>query len=269
MPDPLPKFDRPPVVETVLGMQFAQLADYSAAHAGWFWKTHLAPRFDTAKEASRLPDMFERFGDEMRWAIPGGLLLRPGHEPDRVQIFSTSGDRMVQIQDSRFIYNWRKRDGGYPSYDKLLPEFLAGMKDFEEFAKEAKLGALQRNQWEVTYVNQLLRGDLWQSPLDWPRIIPGFYSPPAFARLAFEGFNSEWHFVLVGNRGRLHVAAHHGRVSTDGPEVLALTLTARGPVDSEKGNDLVSGLDIGHEAIVRTFAAMTSAEAHKHWGRTQ
>ena len=191
MPQPLPKFDRPPVVETVLGVQFNRLADYSAAHAGWFWRENLGPRFDVAKEASRLEDQFERFGDDVRWAPPGGLFVRPVHQPDRIQIINGLDDRMVQIQDSRFIYNWRKRDAGYPSYEKLKPEFLAKLTEFEAFTQARGLGKIEQNQWEVTYHNQILRGEVWQSPQDWSRIIPSFYVPPRFQGLAFESFNNE------------------------------------------------------------------------------
>jgi uncharacterized protein (TIGR04255 family) len=268
MPEPLPKFDRPPVAEVVLGVQFNRLIEYSAAHAGWFWRERLGSGFDLAKEAARLEDQLERFGDEVRWVPPGGLLIRPGHQPDRIQIIDSLNDRMVQIQDSRFIYNWRKREAGYPSYGKLLPEFLARLTDFQAFAEKTGLGKLEFNQWEVTYLNQILRGDLWQSPDDWPRLIPSFYVPPRGSGMTFESFNNEWHFVLPSNRGRLHVAASHGRVSPEGPEVLMLTLTARGPVDFTKGLSLSTGLELGHEAIVTTFASMTSPKSHQHWGRT-
>src|SRR3982751_1568266 len=101
MSDPLPKFERPPVIEAVLGVQFERLVDFSAAHVGWFWKTRLSDEFQTAKEAPRLEDQFERFGNDRVWAPMGGLVFRPGAEADRIQIVNSRGDRMVQIQDSR------------------------------------------------------------------------------------------------------------------------------------------------------------------------
>ncbi|OLB29539.1 MAG: hypothetical protein DMG41_37135 [Acidobacteria bacterium] len=36
-----PKFDAPPVVETVLSVQFSSLPGFATAHAGWFWKEYL------------------------------------------------------------------------------------------------------------------------------------------------------------------------------------------------------------------------------------
>lgn len=267
MSDPLPRFERPPVVETVLGVQFERLVDFSAAHAGWFWKTQLPEEFRTAKEAPRLEDQFERFGDERVWApVGGGLLFRPGMQPDRIQIVNSPGDRMVQIQDSRFIYNWRKKDIGYPSYNVLLPEFQTMFERFRAFAREAMLPTVEPNQWEVTYVNQIPLGELWTSPGDWPRVVPGLFTQSIPGLAEFESFGGEWHLLLGHNRGRLHMALRHGRPMPDGPEAMMLTLTARGPVDAERSWE--SGLNLGHEAIVRGFAAITSAEAHRHWGRT-
>jgi uncharacterized protein (TIGR04255 family) len=267
MPEPQPKFERPPVIETVLGVQFDRLTEFSTAHAGWFWKTGLPPEeeYVTAKDAPRLDDQMERFGEERVWSPMPGLRVRPS-EPERVQIVNRRGDRMVQIQDSRFIYNWRKKDTGYPSFEVLLPEFRVKLQAYRQFAEQAGLGQLRLNQWEVTYVNHLLINDLWTSPRDWQQIVSGFFAPRTPDYGEFESFSGEWHHVLGRNRGRLHVAFRHGRVSTDGPEMIVLTLTARGPVDGEY--DWESGVDLGHDAIVRTFANMTSPEAHRHWGRT-
>jgi uncharacterized protein (TIGR04255 family) len=267
MPQPLPKFERPPVIETVLGVQFDRLAGFSGAHAGAYWQKYLGDEFETAQDAARLEDQIERFGDDIRWGLSGGFVVRPGHTPNRIQIIS-GADRMVQIQDTRFIYNWRKRERGYPSYERLRPEFFEAFTNFQAYVRDAKLGELEPNQWEVTYLNHLARGELWDLPQDWTRIFPGLYIPRRFDLATIESFSSEWHYVIAGDRGRLHVALNHGRAAIDGPEVLVLTLTARGPIDMQKRHDLTSGLDLGHEAIVTTFTAMTSDEAHKHWGRT-
>ena len=69
MPRIRQKFQFPPVVETVLGVQFAGLPGYSTAHAGWFWKEYLeklneSPNriWSKAVDAMRLEDQFERFG---------------------------------------------------------------------------------------------------------------------------------------------------------------------------------------------------------------
>jgi len=172
---------------------------------------------------------------------------------------------MIQIQDTRFLLNWRSGAGGYPSYSKLLGEFKELFTQFNSFAREAELGPVEPNQWEVTYVNLLERGGLWENPTDWTRIIPGLYSPPAWGTEPVETHNGEWKYVIGKNQGRLYVVLRHGRTSMEGPDTLFLNLTARGPINSE--HNLDDGLNVGHEAIVRTFTAMTSPEMHKRWER--
>lgn len=265
MGDTLPKFERPPVVETVLGVQFERLPEFSTAHAGWFWKSYLPPEFETVTDAPRLEEQFEKFGSDKVWVPLGSFRFRASKEPERVQISNSRGDRMLQIQDSRLVYNWRKQDIGYPSYDVLLPEFRIKLNQFREFAADAKLGTISMNQWEVTYVNQIPSGDLWTTPREWQRVIPGILAPSGPDFVEFEDFGGQWHFLLGRNSGRLHVTLHHGRIAPDGPEMMALNLTARGTVDAE--HDWESGLNLGHDAIVQCFTAMTSPEAHRHWAR--
>lgn len=270
MSAPLPKFDAPPVIETVLSAQFAPLEKFSNAHGGWFWKNYLNKDWVTVQSAPKLEDQFERFGDEVRWAPPGGgIRIVPSDESERLQILRTDNERMIQIQDSRFVYNWRKQQAGYPSYEKVLTDFQSGFAEFERFVKDAGLGTLDLNQWEVTYVNHIDSGVLWNTTSDWTNIFPRFQSPaegvPEFNP---EDFRGEWKLIIGDNRGRLHVSVSRGRVASDkGAEVIRLQLTARGPVNLEKGLDLWAGFELGHAAIVHYFTAMTSTMAHQHWKR--
>jgi hypothetical protein len=85
-----------------------------------------------------------------------------------------------------------------------------------------------------------------------------------------EGVGGEWHYEIEPRRGRLHVNVQHGRKAGSGAELLILTLTARGPISSEKGEgvaDLASGLDLGRAIIVKSFAALCSDKALQYWER--
>lgn len=271
MSDGLPSFDNPPVVETVISVQFAPLRNLSSAHIGWYWKEHLSQEWTKVEQTALLADQFERFGEERSWARPGIKVgIRPSSESDRLQIIQENGDRMIQIQSTRFICNWRKRGSDYPSYETLRPEFDRRFDRFVRFTREAGLGEPKPNQWEMTYVNHIEKGTLWRQPEDWPNVLPDFYAPlRGVCGQRFESFGGEWHLVIEPTRGRLHVAVQHAKISEPaGTEVLVLQLTARGPIDEKKGWSLDAGLKLGHETIVSSFAAMTSESAHKHWGRT-
>jgi uncharacterized protein (TIGR04255 family) len=263
--DPLPKFDSPPVVETVLSAQFDPIPQFNEAHGGWFWKKCLPPEWKRTAIAPRLEDQFERFGEAKLWGPESLLMIRaPGGE--RIQIFGSDDERMIQIQNTRFLYNWRKQSAAYPSYEKLHPEFMNCFQSFTQFVKQECSVELTVNQWEVTYVNHILKGDLWETPEDWTGIFPWFAPPTIDTKPQPDDFQGEWSMRIGENLGRLHISLKHVRIgSITGREALALQLTARGPL--HEGVDLEAGLNIGHECIVRSFTSMTDKSAHEYWKR--
>jgi uncharacterized protein (TIGR04255 family) len=187
----------------------------------------------------------------------------------RFRITNAAGDRMIQVQPNRFHYNWQKRDAVYPTYRTMRAEFDALFAAFCNFVVTAKLGQVAPNQWELTYVDQIHSGPLWETPADWHRIFPGLL--PAKGSLgghALESIGGEWHYVIEPARGRIHFLLQSGRTEPGptGTEVLSLQTTARGPIRQETGWDLNDGLELGHDAIIAAFMDMTSAEAHKAWG---
>jgi uncharacterized protein (TIGR04255 family) len=263
----LPIFDNPPVIETVLGAQFDPIPEFTVAHFGWYWREYLDKTWSKTNSEPGLADQFERFGASdtplhQFTAIIGAL------RPERVQFINADDDRVIQLQKSRFIYNWRRRAGSYPTFGSLYPEFNDRFGRFRDFLREAGLSDLSLNQWEVTYINYLPKGDLWETPEDWHRILPGLIPAPRNAdESTLESESGELHFEIVPHRGRLHVSIGHGRSHAGGEELLAVHLTARGPVTPSKpGWDLGAGLELGHRVLVQTFANLASDSALRHWG---
>jgi uncharacterized protein (TIGR04255 family) len=268
MPQTTPRFRNPPVVETVLGVQFATLPGWTFGHPGWFWKGYLPPEWENAADAPPLIDQFEGFGEERKWVQPSAVQLQVFAAPlTRLQITNAAGDRMIQVQPTRFHYNWQKRDVVYPSYRTMKAEFDSLFTAFRKFAADAKLGAVSPNQWELTYVDQIPRGTLWDSPADWHKILPGLFpSVGALGGYALESVVGEWHYVIEPARGRIHVALQSGRTSATGIDVLNVQTTARGPIRQEPGWGLDEGLELGHDAVLAAFLEMTSSDAHEAWG---
>jgi uncharacterized protein (TIGR04255 family) len=269
--DNLPKFANPPLVEAVLGVQFNPLPHFSNAHLGAFWK-RLGSGWTAVEDAVPIDPQFERFGGSGEWTQLG-LQLRVIPVPViRLQIRNTARDRMIQVQNGRLHYNWVKHEGGdYPHYRTLRPEFDRVLDEFRRFLVDEKLGELQPNQWEVTYVNQLLQGTLWKDLSDFDgvfRIEPVL--EPNLPGVKLSGFGGEWHYDILPQKGRLHVQVLNGRLaSPEAPEMLGLTLTARGPVGEDSDAEAPSldhGLDLGHEKVVQAFHDLTTEKAHKFWG---
>jgi uncharacterized protein (TIGR04255 family) len=268
-----PKFEVPPVVETVLSVQFANLPGYSTAHAGWFWKEYLEKlaegsslKWSQAVDAPRLEDQFERFGADDKWVGPQVRLLPPS-QSQRTQIIRSDNERMIQVQDSRFILNWKKQAGVYPSFEPLLDEFRTMLQAFETFAIEAGFGTLGYNQWELAYVDHLKKGEMWESARDWSKILPGLSMPPVqqnqLLSAGEEVLSADWRFSLANQCGRMYIQLRQARIPPSNQEVLSLTWVARGPVTAAETWD--KGFALGHDAISETFLAIISPEAQARW----
>lgn len=117
---PLPDYDNPPVVETVLGVQFDRLPGFKNGHLGAFWKSLDADEWPVVQDVPPLSPQFERFDKSANWAQ--GIQLQLTQDPAcRLQIKNKDGDRMIQLQNNRLHFNWLGEGGGrYPRYDRVV-----------------------------------------------------------------------------------------------------------------------------------------------------
>ena len=113
----LPSFSNPPVIETVLGVQFDRIRGLTNAHLGAFW-AHIralsteAPVWDEVEDAAPLDFTYERFGEEDAWRPIGGMLKLSDRPETRLRIRSQDKEWMLQVQDGRLHLNWIGRPGG-------------------------------------------------------------------------------------------------------------------------------------------------------------
>jgi len=270
-------YANPPIVETALGLQFDILPKLKNAHLGAFWET-LRSEWPKVSDAPALPQEFERFGDDQIWGPLGALklsLLQDQAVPMRVRAETADGDKMVQVQNGRIFYNWIKsKAGAYPHYFNRKPAFQTVWEAFNGFVKERDLGEPVLNQWEMTYLNHLPQGTVWNSPSDWS----GLFTPIAqlstdMGFVELESFGGERHYIIPPKRGRLHVQLQHGKtaIGPDGKELIILKLTARGPItveDQQRVFDVDGPLDLGHDIIREGFERLTSDAARDYWRRT-
>lgn len=271
----LPTFRKPPVIETVLGVQFDPVPGFTNAHLGAYWKwllAHAKPPLDTQwttlTDAPAVEPAFERFDEQQSWLLHNLNKMRVGPPtPTRLQIRNPHVGAMIQVQNTRLIYNWIGKPGkGYSRYASIRPMFDNAYKTFCGFLDAERLEKPKENQWEVTYVNHIPKGTVWQVPEDWPGLFVGLPGPWAgLPGVELEYMNGSWHYEIPPQRGRLHIELKLAVSQGERPiEALRLTLTARGPA-GEAGISLSEGLDLGRETIVLAFKNMTSPEAHRTW----
>ncbi len=265
---PLPAFERPPVVETLLGVQFAPLERLTGSILGLYWG-QVREAYPTAELKPPLGPAVEQFGPPTRMQLQVGLQVVS--EPVlRFWFIDDSSTQLVQIQKDRFLRNWRRMKpvDTYPHYDTLKPKFVEDWRRFCEFLERERIGAPQIDLCEVTYINHMPLGAGWEtfgqahrvvSPVKPPHT-EGFLPEPEMVQLSYR-------YVMGDKQGRLYIGLQPALRSYDAKEVLQLTLTARGKPASSALEDVLAWFDMGHEWIVRGFADFTTPEMQATWGR--
>src|SRR5947209_5863336 len=173
-PADLPDFDNPPVVETVLSVQFESITGLHTAHLGLLWNEFRAT-FPACEERPPLDRIIEQFPETSRARVGLQLQALENLPVPRLCFLSQRGNEMIQVQASRFIKNWRKEGEGerYPHYDETIkPMFERDFKTFIAFLEKNKFEAPSIDQCEVTYVNHILSGagEGWETFSDFDEI---------------------------------------------------------------------------------------------------
>jgi uncharacterized protein (TIGR04255 family) len=264
----LPDFDNPPLVETVLSAQFNGLAAMRSVHFGLFWQ-RLRDEFPNTEEHAPLLPFIEQPSDGPAQAIqlrfdPQETLPLP-----RLWLLNKSGSEIMQIQNDRFIKNWRKgpESAEYPHYTPVLkPAFERHFSEFMAFAEEQRLGPIKVTQCEVTYVSHIVAGEGWDRPDEIEKIFTFWKQPStdgAYPGKA-EDFGCRIRFPIFGPEnewiGRLHVEMQPALHIAANKPMYALNLTARGMYGTG-----IEFFDIGRRRIVKSFERLTTEHMHAYW----
>jgi uncharacterized protein (TIGR04255 family) len=268
----LPDFERPPVVEVALSVQFEPLP-FETRHIALLWET-CRVNFPKWRDQPPIAPAFEMFGR-------GSFNIRPwrvdlGNAPLRRALFRNETEtELKQYQSDRFVRNWTKTPSlPYPRYESIRAPFADDLQALIAFVAEHSLGNFVPNQCEVTYVNLIPLGDGSTAAIsDVINPWSGTYSD-AFLP-APESTEISAHFVMtnppsatpVEPVGRLHVAGVVVEERETGATALQLTLTARGQPLGSGVEGVLAFLDLGRRSIVNGFASFTTPTMHKTWGR--
>lgn len=268
----LPSFDRPPLNEVALSVQFEPLPGLNPAEIGVFWKT-LRDRFPRVECHTPIGTTIERTG-VVPMAPTRPVFVEELPAP-RFWFLDEAGAELVQVQQDRFVRNWRRVDPSqsYPRYEKhTRPNFLDDYNAFLAFLSGEGIPVPVPNQCEVNYVNMIEAGVGWKSYADLGKVLRiGIMQVPSLPDLAFEeGRMALKHRILAPDntfQGRLHISVEPRLKKSDSSPVIALTLTARGQPLSDGVGGVLAFFDLARRIIVNTFAAITTSEMHKVWGR--
>ena len=258
--------DKAPVVEVILGIQFRPIAALNSYQLARFCNS-IASEFDSAtiEDVSPLELQYEKFGDDRQLGDirTFGVPISQGTHP-RYRIANQKRSRMIQIQNGRFHYNWMKKDEEYPHYETVRAKFDQLFSKFQSFVRDQRIGIIEGDQWEITYVDLMPKGLMWTKVSEIPRLFKGGLLIPA-DELSMEpdALTAKVNFEIVPKKGRVYVDVQHAYSLENGGkvEVIRMDTTARGPIIN--GED---GLNVGHSAVSKIFKELMSAEAFKTWG---
>ncbi|MEO0460962.1 MAG: TIGR04255 family protein [Myxococcota bacterium] len=250
----LADYESPPLIEVVFGVGFNAVDDLTGAHVGQYW-TKIRNRFPTVKEAPPLSS------DQ----IPYVTELPPRR---RTWFVSEDETLLVQIQDDRFLLNWRtKPDANYPRFDSVRLQFEQELADFLSYLTSERLGAVVPTTYELTYVNHIVANDVdadfdeLAKPL---RYVPWQTTKSGFLPLPT---NAMWRLVfpLPDSAGQLNVIVQQTKLIEGNLPLLKMVLTARGM----GGKEQQAWFDLAHEWIVRGFEELTTEKAQQEVWRKQ
>jgi uncharacterized protein (TIGR04255 family) len=266
---PLPEFENPPVSEVALSVEVVPIDGWRPAHAGLYWG-RIKSEYPLTEAQPALASQIERFGERSPQAPAVTFEVA---DPNAIRFWFISDDltRLVQVQRDRLIINWRKVTGDevYPRYEReMRPRLEQEWRRFEQFLQAESLGSLSARQCEITYVNDMPRGEGWNTLAEslslfspwWGDVTIGFLKTPESVSVAGS-------FLMPNEGGRLHFATQNLVRNRDQLQVVQLRLTARGLPYSESLDGVLAWMDLGREWIVRGFADLTSPSAHTRWQR--
>jgi uncharacterized protein (TIGR04255 family) len=188
---------------------------------------------------------------------------------------------LIQFQSNRFLYNWRRygQSAIYPRYENVRERFFIELEALNTFIKNNKIGSIETNQCEISYVNHIHVMNAVQHRIHLDDILRCFRAGDIGAKLSsghnidFEDIRLSMRSVVSDNSnrepvGRLHIEAEPA-VEPDGTPIIRLALTVRGNPLAPSLQGAADFFDMGREAIVRSFTSITTQQMHDMWGRRQ
>jgi uncharacterized protein (TIGR04255 family) len=260
-------FRSPPVHETAIAVQFAELTAFRTIHFGLYYQ-QIAARYPVTEDQARLEPVREAFPASPRqFALT--FVPRP-NGPERVWYLDRpNGSLLLQLQPDRFGLNWKRVEGdpNYRRFEENGPVFLEEFRLLDEFSVHQGFGKLRPNLCEVIYVNNIfpLPGE---SVIECTaNVLTGISLAPEAGLPSPEIIALNRVYPIDDRKGRVYAEAGIGRDSEKG-DLLQLKITGR--MLHQDGESIAENIQIAHDAVVNAFVALTTKDAQdKRWGYTR
>lgn len=272
MPESEINFLRPPICEVAYSFQFEPLDTLHMGLLGLLWGEKLRERYPLVEQDDPLPHEIERFGARDTLLAVNKLRFVEKLPLPRMRIVSSDSCSLLQIQNDRFVFNWRnhfsKESVEYPRFTALRDRFAKDFEKFREFVSENSLGELRLNQVEITNVNHILCNGMSFSD-----VFAGLQCGVDISEdLDLQAISFRTTHVIKSKDkpvGRLYSVIEKAYRKSDNAEVFKLTFTARSNIDDTSLDGAFSVLANLRDKINQSFVCLTKEEMHKAWGREE
>jgi uncharacterized protein (TIGR04255 family) len=265
-PANLSNYSNPPIDELAIAVQFPPIDGMHDAHIGLYWQL-VREQYPRAESQPRIESPIE---------VPGGPQIQPSviqfpvsiPTQGRTWLINGSDDYIIQIQNNRFVQNWRRRQAEYPHFEEVWSLFNDNYRKFRELLISEKLPVPNVQQVEITYIN-------WIPDMPAARFLKAARAAEisAYGR-TYEPENQ----TLISRYGlnddpveRLYIQCQPAiRATEPNVEGSQFALIYRGArAEGLAEGELDSLANSGHVIVVDAFTKLTTDEAQQAWGRYQ
>jgi len=258
----LPDYERPPVVEVAVAVQFVPLPQFGMREA-----VAVSRAFEGWDVVDVLPALEPMVEPPPGHVVAPELRFGLGNPPVRVILSSEGSHWVAQVQQDRVAAHERKI-AERPSFGNVSPQLASVAARAARALDTPLLDEPHRPEMvEVVYENEILAGEGWRDLSEMDQVLRVF-SDAAGAEPyeAFEQAQIGFAYSLIEDDrflGRLRVIADP-QADPSGSQSIHLRLISRRIVDN---HDLDSVLEQCHADIVLGFTAVTTERMHEIWGR--
>ncbi len=257
-------FRNPPLIEVIMGMQFSNPLNYRTLDLADFWTALDRTTFPSYTEMSPL----DPYVPENMQVIEMSRLPKLR----RIWFESEKKQALIQVQQDRFIYNWRRpvhnmeNENCYPRYEKVKGSFLSYYKIFKGTMNNKNIENIIPSFLELTYVNfiDLPKNGLYEinnifKDIAWKTDDRCIQTP--------ERIDHKYFFRIADLPITLTIHLSTTQSIHDGKIGLSYELSARGPFNSLSETDVIDWFDNANLWITHSFTDMTTQYMHKKWGK--
>lgn len=265
-------FDKAPLIEVALSVQFQPIQQFTGAHAGEFWQL-IKDEFSISQEQMPLPPIGEFFGQARGVPSFPPFALQLGSAGVRNWFSTGDGNYLLQLQRDRMALNWRKTAANpdYPRYPNIKKKFVELFELFNKYLSTTGLGECEINIHEATYINQwVLHGDqkIGDGLGHWLQL-----APKNVAELEMETANINVQYLVKSETTSAESTTPIGRLYVNvapifgvtGEKGINLELTCRIIQFGQQSQSPFLPMDLARQNIVTTFKQITSDSAQRVW----